>query len=61
MFLCLFAKTSNLIVDGDGAQAVQEEQQGGVHVVEQVSRLVALGTQGETDLGGPAEETYAKQ
>lgn len=27
-------QTRNLIVDGDGAQAVQEEQQGGVHVVE---------------------------
>lgn len=34
-----------LVVDGDGAQAVQEKQQGGVNVVEQVSGLMALGAQ----------------
>ena len=45
---------SHVIVDGDGAQAVQEEQQGRMHVVKQVPGLVALGAQREADLGGPA-------
>lgn len=45
---------SYLIVDGDGAQAVQKEQQGGVHVMKQVSGLMALGAQRKADLSVPA-------
>ena len=47
---------SYLIVDGDGAQAVQKEQQGGVHVMKQVPGLMALGAQREADLSGPADQ-----
>lgn len=42
-----------LVVDDDGAQAVQKEKQRRVHVVKQVSGLMALRTQGEADLRGP--------
>lgn len=52
----LCVQESYLVVDGDGAQPVQEEQQGGVHIVEQVSGLMALRAQREADLCGPAEE-----
>lgn len=50
------AHEGHLIEDGDGAQAVQKEQQRGVHVMEQVSGLMALGAQREADLCGPADE-----
>lgn len=43
-----------LIVDGNRAQAVKKEQQGGVHVMEQVSGLMTLGAQRKVDLSGPA-------
>lgn len=43
-----------LIVDGNRAQAVKKEQQGGVHIVEEVSGLMTLGAQRKADLGGPA-------
>lgn len=33
---------------------MQKEQQGGVHVVKQVSGLMALGAQGKADLSVPA-------
>ena len=35
------------VEDDDGAQTVQEEQQGGVDVVEQRPGLLVLGTQGQ--------------
>lgn len=44
----------HLVEDGDGAQAVEEEQERGVDVTEQVPGLKALGAQREQDLGGPA-------
>lgn len=52
---------SYLVVDGDGAQAVQEQQQGGVHVMKQVSGLMALGAQGKADLSGPADERSMRE
>ena len=52
---------THLTVDGDGAQAVQEEQQGRVHVVKQVPGLVALRAQREADFGGPAEKKSTRQ
>lgn len=45
-----------LIVDDDGAQAVQKEQQGGVHIMEEIPGLMALRAQGKADLSGPADE-----
>lgn len=45
-----------LVTDGDGAKAVEKEQQGRVDVFEQVPGLMALGTQGETDFRCPADE-----
>lgn len=45
-----------LIVDGDGLQPVQKQQEGGMNVVEQVSGLTALRAQRKADLCGPAEE-----
>lgn len=43
-----------MIVDGNRAQAVKKEQQGGVHIMEQVSGLMTLGAQRKADLSGPA-------
>lgn len=43
-----------LIVDGNRAQAVKKEQQGRVHIMEQVSGLMTLGAQRKADLSGPA-------
>lgn len=43
-----------LIVDGYRAQAMKKQQQGGVHVMEQVSGLMTLGAQRKADLSGPA-------
>lgn len=51
----LSESTGYLIVDDNGAQAVQKEQQGGVHVMKQVPGLIVLRAQREADLGGPAE------
>lgn len=45
-----------LIVDDDGAQAVQKEQQRGMHIVEEIPGLMALRAQGKADLCGPADE-----
>lgn len=42
-----------LIVDGDGAQAVEKEQQRWVHVMKEVSGLMALRTQRKDDFSGP--------
>lgn len=57
-FISLREKTTpDLIVDGDGAKAVQKEQQGGVHVMEQVSGLMAFRAQRKADFGGPADQT----
>lgn len=44
----------HLVEDGDGAQAVEEEQEGGVDIPEQVPGLEVLRAQREQDLGGPA-------
>lgn len=44
----------HLVEDGDGAQAMEEEQERGVDVAEQVLGLEALGAQREQDLCGPA-------
>lgn len=58
--MCKSKCKSYLIVDGDGAQAVQEQQQGGVHVMKQVPGLMALGPQRKADLSGPADKrTYS--
>lgn len=46
---------SYLIVDGNRTQAVQKEQQGGVHVMKQVPGLIVLRPQREADLSGPAD------
>lgn len=48
---------SYLIVNGDRAQTVQKQQQGRVHVVKQVSGLMALRAQRKADLSGPASKT----
>lgn len=45
---------SYLIVDGNVAQAVQKEQQGGVHVMKQISCLMAFEAQRKANLSGPA-------
>lgn len=42
-----------LIVNGNRAQAVKKEQQGGVHIMEEVSGLMTLGAQRKADLSGP--------
>lgn len=47
---------ANLVINGDGAQAMQKEQQRGMDVVEQVPRLVTFRTQGEADFCGPANK-----
>lgn len=44
------------MVDGDGAKAVQEQQQRGVHVMEKVSGLMAFRAQREADFSGPADK-----
>lgn len=44
------------IVDGNRAQAVKKEQQGGVHIMEEVSGLMTLGAQRKADLSGPTEK-----
>lgn len=44
---------SYLIVDGNGAEAVQKEQQERVHIMEQVPGLMALRAEREADLRGP--------
>lgn len=41
------------IVDGNRAQAVKKEQQGGVDIMEEVSGLMTLGAQRKADLSGP--------
>lgn len=41
------------IADGNRAQAVKKEQQGGVHIMEEVSGLMTLGAQRKADLSGP--------
>lgn len=43
-----------LIVDGNRAQTMKKEQQGGVHIMEKVSGLMTLGAQRKADLSGPA-------
>lgn len=58
--MCKSKCKSYLVVDSDGAQAVQEQQQGGVHVMKQVPGLMALGAQRKADLSGPADKrTYS--
>lgn len=44
----------HLIEDGDGAKAMEEEQERGMNVMEEVFSLVALGAQGQVDLCSPS-------
>ncbi len=44
----------HLIEDGDGAKAMEEEQQRGMNVMEEVFSLVALWAQGQVDLCSPS-------
>ncbi len=44
----------HLIEDDDGAEAMEEEQQRGMHVMEEVFSLVALWAQGQVDLCSPS-------
>lgn len=49
------------MVDGDGAKAVQEQQQRGVHVMEKVSGLMAFRAQREADFSSPADKNKRRK
>lgn len=50
-----------MVVDGDGPQAMQEEQERRVHIMKQVPGLTALRAQRKSYFGGPADEEAANR